>query len=266
MFEFPKIMAIVNVTPDSFSDSGKFNDSQFAIEYALKAIEDGADIIDIGGESTRPGSEPISVDEELQRVLPVIEGIRRHNSLAVVSIDTTKSIVAEKAVKAGANIINDISGGTFDVEMFDVASELCATLVIMHTTGTPAIMQSLAKYENVLKEVSDFLEIQILKAEQKGVKEIIIDPGIGFGKLYEHNIAILRNLDYFYSIKKPMLLGISRKSFIGKLLNIVNPQERDTATILLHSILLKYRIDYIRIHDYHSALMLKNLVNEIFLK
>lgn len=266
MFVFPKIMAIINVTPDSFSDGGQFNDISFAVEYALKAIDEGVDVIDIGGESTRPGAEPVNADEELKRVIPLIEGIRRHNSSAMISIDTTKSKVAESAIRLGANIINDISGGTFDAEMFDLAAKSGAKLVLMHTTGSPAIMQSLAEYDNVVRKITEFLEKQIQKAEQYGITDVIIDPGIGFGKLYEHNIEILRNIDFFRVLKKPILLGISRKSFLGTMLNIEIPKERDTATILLHSLLLRNNIDYIRIHKYQNAIMLKNLVNEIFFK
>jgi len=264
MISFPKIVAIINTTPDSFSDGGKFTDTQFAVEFALKAFSDGVDIVDIGGESTRPGANAISPSEELHRVMPVIEGIRKHNSNAVISVDTTKAEVAQAALKAGANIINDISGGTFDDDMFSIVSKFSAKMILMHTPGPPEIMQSMAKYGNAVKEVAEFLQNQVSKAESYGINHFIIDPCIGFGKLFEHNIEILRNLDYFYQIKKPILLGVSRKSFLGKITGVEKPQERDTATILLHSLLLKYRIDYIRIHNYRNALMLKNLQNEIF--
>jgi dihydropteroate synthase len=259
-------MCILNATPDSFSDGDRFANVDNAVEFALHAAERGVDIIDIGGESTRPGSEPVSEKEEMDRVLPIIEGIRRHNTNIALSIDTYKSAVANAAVKAGANIVNDISAGTFDDNMFETVANLKVPIILMHTPSPPRTMQTNANYENVVDEVKEFLLLRIQIAENFGINEIIIDPGIGFGKNFEHNIELIRNLDEFRALKKPILLGISRKSFLGQLTGIVAPAERDVATILLHSLLLRNNIEYIRIHNFELAIQLKMLQNEIFLK
>lgn len=266
MKPFPKIMCILNATPDSFSDGNRFRNVDNAVEYALMAAESGVDIIDIGGESTRPGSEPISEHVEIERVLPIIEGIRKHNNETTISIDTYKAVVAYEAIKTGANIVNDISAGTFDCDMFSTVAKLKVPIILMHTPDSPQIMQQRASYRNVVSEVISFLKSRIQDAKNHGIDEIIVDPGIGFGKNYEHNIEIIRNIDEFSELKKPILLGISRKSFIGQLTGIVSPPERDLATILLHSLLLDKNIDYIRIHNFELAIQLKLIQNEIFFK
>jgi dihydropteroate synthase len=264
MQAFPKIMCILNATPDSFSDGDRFANVDNAVEFALYAADSGVDIIDIGGESTRPGSEPVGEQEELDRVIPIIEGIRRHNANISISIDTYKSAVAHAAVKSGANIVNDISAGTFDSKMFETVAELKVPIILMHTPSPPQTMQMNTKYTDVVAEVKEFLSARIQSAEKSGINEIIIDPGIGFGKNYEQNIELIRNIDEFGELKRPILLGISRKSFLGQLTGIVPPAERDVATILLHSLLLRSNIEYIRIHNFELAIQLKMIKNEIF--
>lgn len=255
--KFPKIMGIVNVTPDSFSDGGLFIKSNAAIEWGLRLIEDGADILDIGGESTRPNSEPIDISEELKRVIPVIEGIKKRKPEAVISIDTTKYEVAKKAVECGATFINDVSGLRNDIRLAELAAEKSCSLIIMHMQGTPKTMQINPTYENVVEEVFQFLRQQTALAQNYGVGTIIADVGIGFGKTVDHNWELLRNLDKFTQLGVPLLLGISRKSFIGKTLNIENPVERDIPTLLLHSLLLRYEIDIIRVHNVKQFQMLR---------
>lgn len=259
-------MGIINVTPDSFSDGGLFVKPEAAVEWGLKLIEDGADILDIGGESTRPNSESISITEELKRVIPVIEGIKKRNPEAVISIDTTKYEVAKEAVESGATIINDVSGLRNDLRLSKLAAEKNCSLIIMHMQGTPKTMQTNPTYDNVVEEILQFLRQQIEVAKRYGVKTIFADVGIGFGKTVEHNWELLRNLDKFSQLGVPLLLGISRKSFIGKTLNIANPIERDIPTLLLHSLLLRFDIDTIRVHNVKQFQMLKTFYDNLYFK
>ncbi len=217
------IMGILNVTPDSFSDGGQYFKKNTAIEHALEMVKNGADIIDIGGESTRPFSDPVSLDEEISRVIPVIEGIRKKSDVCI-SIDTTKSIVASMALDVGASIINDISAMEIDPLMADVAVKFDCPLIIMHMKGTPKNMQDNPQYESLIPDIKDYLVDRIDFAISKGVnrKKIIIDPGIGFGKTVENNFEIINNLNHFVELNFPVLLGASRKSFIGISLNLVN--------------------------------------------
>ena len=210
------IMGVLNVTPDSFSDGGKFLDIESAVEHAKEMSRAGADIIDIGGESTRPGAAPVSAEEELRRVLPVIEGLRG----MVVSVDTTKAAVAEQALAAGARIVNDISGLRHDLRMVEVVRNAGAGVVLMHMQGTPQTMQQSPHYDDVIAEVRAFLAERVAFAESRGVKksQIAVDPGIGFGKTVAHNLQLLARLDELGALGCPLLVGTSRKSFIGKLL------------------------------------------------
>jgi len=214
------LMGILNITPDSFSDGGLFFDKEKAIARGLKMVEEGADFIDIGGESTRPGSQPLGLDEELHRVIPVIEFLAREVDVPV-SIDTYKSTVAKKAIEAGAQIINDISGLHLDSLLSQVAAKEDVPLVLMHIRGNPETMQKNIHYESLFSEIIQYLKDSIRRAESAGVdpEQIIIDPGIGFGKTVEDNLLILKNLKEFKILGKPLLLGTSRKSFIGKILN-----------------------------------------------
>lgn len=247
-FKNPKIMGIVNVTPDSFSDGGKYFSIDDAVNHAFKLIDEGADIIDIGGESTRPGSDPVSLEEELRRTIPVIKNIHQQRKDIIISIDTTKSEVSKQALDSGAQIINDISGLTFDEKMIDVAKEYNSGIVIMHIKGNPKTMQENPEYNDVVKEVYDFLLVQSIKAKQNDIDKIIVDPGIGFGKRIEDNFTLIKNLDYFQSLGYPVMIGLSKKSFIGKTLNLESDQ-REIGTIILETISILKSARIIRTHN-----------------
>ena len=239
-------MGVLNVTPDSFSDGGKFLDAGKAVEHARQIIRAGADIIDVGGESTRPGSLPVSVEEELQRVLPVIEQLRD----ATVSVDTTKSAVAERALAAGARIVNDISAGRFDERMIEVVRDAGAGLVLMHMQGTPQTMQQAPRYDDVVEEVHEFLREHVAFATKAGLEksQIAVDPGIGFGKTVEHNVALLANLQRLQDLGCAVLVGTSRKSFIGKLLGReANERLWGTAATVAWAVARGAQI--VRVHD-----------------
>ena len=214
------LMGVLNVTPDSFSDDGFFFDKKKAIAHGLRMVEEGADIIDIGGESTRPGSKPLELEEELRRVIPVIESLAKEVDVPI-SIDTYKSTVAQRAIEAGAEMINDISGLHFDPDLAQVAAKEDAPLVLMHIRGTPETMQKDVHYDSLFSEILQYLKDSIQRAESAGLdpRQIIIDPGIGFGKTVEDNLLIIKNLYEFRILGKPILLGTSRKTFIGKILN-----------------------------------------------
>jgi dihydropteroate synthase len=242
-------MGVVNVTPDSFFDGGLYFEPARAIERALELAAEGADIVDIGGESSRPGAHPISAKEEKKRILPVIEVLREKKNV-LISVDTTKAEVAEAAVAAGADIINDISAGRFDPQILRLAAESGAGLVLMHMKGTPRTMQAEPRYEDVVAEVRSFLEERIAAAEAGGVarESLIIDPGIGFGKKLEHNLALLNNLGSLVELGRPVLVGISNKSFIGKILNL-EPQDRLEGTVAAAVVSLLHGASILRIHD-----------------
>lgn len=252
-FDFLKktyLMGILNVTPDSFFDGGRYLNVNIATEQALRMVDEGADIIDIGGESTRPGAEPVTVDEELKRVIPVIEALCKKISIPI-SIDTYKARVAELAIQAGATIVNDISGLRFDPEMPAVVSKYKVPVVIMHIKGTPKDMQKNPSYNALIPEIIEYLRESIVIAKKAGIREdmIIIDPGIGFGKLPEHNLEIIKRLKDFTHLGKPVLIGVSRKSFIGKILNDAPPEGRleGTAAAVVAGILNGANI--VRVHD-----------------
>lgn len=247
-FEQPIMMGIINVTPDSFSDGGQFFEKEKAIEHGLKLFNDGADILDIGGESTRPGSEPVDESEEINRVVPVIEGILKHKPDAIISIDTTKSFVAKAAIESGAMIINDISAMTFDKNMVKIASEKKAAIILMHMQGTPQTMQQHPYYDDVILEIYDYLHQRIKFAEQNGVDKIIIDPGIGFGKRVEDNYEILQRLNEFKGLQKPIAIGVSRKSFLGKSLDL-EIGNRKEATLAAETLAIKNGANLIRTHE-----------------
>ena len=258
------IMGILNVTPDSFSDGGLYFDTQKAINHALSMIEDGADIIDIGGESTRPFSDPVSVDDELLRVIPVVKELRKRTD-TVISIDTTKSTVAKEACLVGADIINDISGMLFDAEMIDVAKDIGCPVVLMHIKGNPKTMQEDPTYDNVVSEIKCHLLDRIDYVIENGIdkKNIILDPGIGFGKTIENNFEILNRLDELTSIEYPFLIGVSNKSFIGKTLNI-NENDRLQGTIVANTIALQKGCKIFRVHNVKEAKRCLLIANKIF--
>jgi len=241
------IMGILNVTPDSFADGGRYAQPRQAVDVALKMVDEGADIIDIGGESTRPGSDPVSVEEELRRVLPVIEEISG-KTLIPISIDTYKSEVADRALQAGASIVNDISGMAFDAAMASVVARYGATAVIMHMRGTPKTMQHHPVYDDVVREVVDFLERQCEKARSAGIQQLMVDPGLGFGKTVQHNIALMQNLSALHEVGYPVLVGPSRKSFLGSILDLP-VDERLEGTAAAVALCIRNGASVVRVHD-----------------
>ena len=261
-FKFAYVMGILNITPDSFSDGGLFIDKEEAINYALEMIESGADIIDIGGESTRPGSEQASESEELERVIPVIDGILKSRAEAILSIDTTKANVAMEALKNGALVVNDISGGTFEPEIFDIVSEFNAVIILMHIKGKPKTMQVSPEYSDVVSEVYDHLLNQSAIASEHGIEKIIVDPGIGFGKRLEHNLTLINRLEDIKSIGFPVLIGLSRKSFIGNILNLP-VEDRDDATNSMNMLALCKGARIIRTHNVNQAVQTCKLFNKL---
>lgn len=244
------IMGILNVTPDSFSDGGVHFTGPSAVESGLRMVDNGADILDIGGESTRPGSEPVSLDEELRRVLPVIESLASKVNVPI-SIDTYKADVAGRAVDAGASIINDISGLRFDPEMSAVVSRCGVPVVIMHMKGNPKDMQQHPSYSALIPEILEFMRSRIAFAVQAGIPQdmIIIDPGIGFGKTFDHNLQILHNLGDFTSLGRPILVGPSRKAFIGKVLGNAPAAGRMEGTAAAVAISIMHGANLVRVHD-----------------
>jgi len=246
-------MGVVNVTPDSFYDGGLYFEPARAIEQALKLIADGADIIDVGGESSRPGAAPVSAKDEKKRILPVIEVVRERKDI-LISVDTTKAEVAEAAVAEGAHIINDISAGRFDPRMLPVAARSGAGLILMHMKGTPRTMQIAPHYDDVLGEVKAFLAERLEAAEACGVRResVLLDPGIGFGKELEHNLVLLNNLEALAGLGRPLLVGISRKSFIGKLLKLEAP-DRLEGTIAAAVVSVLHGASLLRVHDLRAV-------------
>ncbi len=243
-------MGILNVTPDSFSDGGRYMDRETALKRALVMIQEGADIIDIGGESTRPGSSPVDVQEELQRTIPIIKELARLTPTAI-SIDTYKSEVAKQALDAGASIINDISALGYDKDMAKVAAEYKASVVLMHIKGRPKDMQLNPSYEALIPEIMDYFRHRIRIALDAGISEdnIIIDPGIGFGKTFEHNLQVLRELRSFTVFNKPLLVGVSRKAFIGYITGGLPVEQRLEGSIAASVIAMMNGAHILRVHD-----------------
>lgn len=259
------IMGIVNVTPNSFYEGSRTYNHEDAIKRASRLIEEGATFIDVGGESTRPGSEPVSSEEEIERVCPVIEGIKKLYPEVLVSVDTYRASTALAAVKSGADIINDISGLTFDKDMVKVLVETNAPLILMHIKGEPKTMHIKPHYDDVLKEVYEFLEKQIDYAYENGLKKnkIIIDLGIGFGKNSEHNIELLKNISYFDSLNLPHLLAVSRKKFIGNTLELDNAKDRLFGTVGISVYARTKGIEIARVHDVKENLEAVRMVEAL---
>jgi dihydropteroate synthase len=250
---FPKLMGIVNVTPDSFSDGGHFTDVDAAVNHGLQLVEEGADILDIGGESTRPGATPVSLKEELARVLPVIEALKRQSSIPL-SIDTTKAEVARQAISAGACIVNDISGLAWDPEMIPLCAETDAGIICMHILGTPRTMQNEPHYEDVVGEISQYFEARLQALEQARISRgrVVLDPGVGFGKTAEHNLEILSHVKEFRQLDRPVLIGHSRKRFLKALLG--RPvEERLSGTVGVSVALAMQHADILRVHDVRAV-------------
>ncbi|MBN8467543.1 dihydropteroate synthase [Corallococcus exiguus] len=249
------LMGVVNVTPDSFSDGGSFPDAASAVEHGLKLVDAGADILDVGGESTRPGSLPVSAAEELSRILQVVEGIKRRSTVPI-SVDTTKAAVAKEALKAGAHLINDVTGFHSEPALAGVVAAAGAACCLMHTQGMPKTMQQDPRYQDVVGEVMDYLEEGMFQATEAGIprERILLDPGIGFGKTLEHNLFLLRRLEELRGLGQPLLVGTSRKSFLGKLTGGKGPQERLAATLgSVAAMAILGGADVVRVHDVGEA-------------
>ncbi len=246
-------MGIINATPDSFSDGGKFLDISKAIQHISLMKEQGATIIDIGGESTRPGSEPVNDLEELKRVIPILEEAITAFPTLVYSIDTTKVEVARQALQAGASIVNDVSGLQKDEMLGVVAAEFDASYIIMHSQGNPKTMQENPSYNDVVGDVAAFFERQITLAKKIGIRNIVLDPGIGFGKTVEQNLKLLAHLDKFMKFGFPLLVGASRKSMIGEILNEPTPENRIIGTVAVHYDALTKGARILRVHDVKQA-------------
>ena len=258
------IMGILNVTPDSFSDGGKYLEKNNAINHALAMIDNGADIIDVGGESTRPFSDPVSLDEEISRVIPVIEGIRKESDVCI-SIDTTKSEVATAALNSGASLINDVSAMEVDPLMIDVALKFDCPIIIMHMKGTPKSMQENPQYESLISDIKDYLQERVDFIVSKGInsKKIVIDPGIGFGKTVENNFEIINNLNHFTKMGFPVMLGASRKSFIGISLDLPE-EDRLEGSLAANIIGLQNGAKIFRVHDVAETNKAFVIANKIF--
>jgi dihydropteroate synthase len=251
IWTFPRaalVMGVVNVTPDSFSDGGSFHDRKAAIAHGLRLIDEGADIIDVGGESTRPGAAPVDEKEELRRVTPVIEALA---DKAPVSVDTTKPAVARAAVKSGAAIINDVAGNRADFEMWEVVAEARAGYVLMHMQGTPQTMQDNPRYKNLVEEVNEFFNERLkrLNAFAVASDQVVLDVGIGFGKTVEHNLQLLAGLKAFTKWKRPILLGASRKGFIGRITGAEQPADRLAGSLACACWGVAAGANIIRAHD-----------------
>lgn len=247
--ERPLLMGIVNVTPDSFSDGGRFLARDAAIDHALSLAEQGAAVIDVGGESTRPGAEPVPLDEEIRRVIPVIERLAPRTTIPI-SIDTTKAEVARQALAAGAEIVNDISGLTFDPAMIDVCRETGAGVICMHIQGTPQTMQLSPRYDDVVAEISAVFRERMAYLESRGIprERVMLDPGVGFGKTAQHNLDILSHISAFHALGRPLLIGHSRKRFLKKLLGR-EVDERLAGGIGVSIALAAQGVEMLRVHD-----------------
>ena len=244
------IMGVLNVTPDSFSDGGKFFAAEKAVEHGLKMTVDGAHIIDVGGESTRPGAEAIVAEEELRRVIPVIEKLRAKIDI-FISIDTSKAAVARAAIEVGASIVNDVTGGRGDTEMMPLVAKSQAAFIIMHMQGNPKTMQLEPRYDDVVSEVADFFRQQYARALECNVDPMAIafDPGIGFGKTLEHNLELIDNLGALRVDERPLVVGVSRKSFLAKLIGSSNMSDRLAPVVALTPLLRARGADVFRVHD-----------------
>ena len=248
----PLLMGILNVTPDSFSDGGRFNTITAALSQAEKMLSDGADIIDIGGESTRPYSLSVSSGEQVQRVIPIVKAIRTQLSTTVqISIDTRLSTVAKLALSEGANIINDISAGHNDPTILKVAADYNCPIILMHIKGTPQTMQDNPAYEDVVADVIDSLQLSVARAKQAGINpdKIVLDPGIGFGKTFEHNLKLLAHLNRFVEMGYPILLGTSRKKFLNALTATEKPEDLAIATSVTTALAVMAGVKILRVHD-----------------
>ena len=246
----PRIMGIVNVTPDSFSDGGMLGSAQDAIDHGLRLAEEGADILDIGGESTRPGADPVSLEEELARVIPVIEGLRAKTE-TLISIDTRKAEVMRRAAAAGADILNDVSALTYDPQSLAVAAETGLPVILMHAQGDPKTMNDDPHYADVVLDVFDFLEKRIAACEAVGIprSKLVADPGIGFGKHLHHNVAVMSALSLYHALGVPVLIGASRKKLIDRICDVPNPKDRVPGSLAAALAGAAQGVQITRVHD-----------------
>lgn len=248
----PLVMGIINATPDSFYAESRYSGTDALLKQAEKMLQEGADILDIGGQSTRPGSEKVSAEEELKRIIYGINAIHQRFPEAVISVDTYYSLVAKEAVEAGASMVNDISAGSLDELMIPIVASLHVPYILMHMKGTPQTMQQSPQYDNVTKEVLDFFIFKTEELRKAGIPDIIVDPGFGFGKTIEHNFELLRNLQVFKILGKPLLLGVSRKSTVWKTIG-TSADEALNGTTVLNTIGLMNGANIIRVHDVKEA-------------
>ena len=259
----PKIMGILNLTPDSFYDGGLFNNTDLALAQTEKMLLEGATFIDVGGASSKPGAVEISIDEELARVLPIIEEIQKRFPEAIISIDTYRSVVAQQAVATGAAIVNDISSGSLDAKMLDTVGALGGVpYIAMHMQGKPQNMQDNPSYDNVLVAIRSFFTAKIDDAHKAGIHDVIIDPGFGFGKTLDHNYSLLKNLSSMQMDGIPMLIGLSRKSMIHKYLKI-DVSDALNGTTVLNTIALKQGAQILRVHDVKEAQQAIHLIEKL---
>lgn len=261
----PLVMGVLNVTPDSFSDGGRYADSQLAIDAAKRMVDDGADLIDIGGESTRPGSSPVAADEQVRRTKPVIAGIVGAKLPVTLSIDTTRARVGQEALDAGAFMLNDISAGTDDPDMLPLAASRKAPIALMHMKGTPMTMQSLASYSDVVDEVRTHLTARVDAAVAAGIAKdrILLDPGIGFAKGMDHNLQLLKRLPELAAMGYPLLAGTSRKKFIGTLTGDTEPQDRIMGTAASVAWSVANGAGVVRVHDVKEMLKVVKVIRAI---
>jgi dihydropteroate synthase len=258
----PKVMGILNVTPDSFFDGGRYQNEKKTLSQVERMLNDGASIIDVGGMSSRPGAKIISVEEELQRVVPVIDLIIKNFPQTVISIDTIRAKVAKKSVEHGASIINDISAGNIDSELFQTVADLGVPYILMHMKGTPETMQKNVQYDNIVLEVTDFMIKKIGELRELGVKDIILDAGFGFGKTVDHNYQLLKYMHQFQIMDLPILAGVSRKSMICKVLDI-EPKDALNGTTALHLVALQQGAKLLRVHDVKEAVEVVKLWQQL---
>ena len=258
----PKVMGILNITPDSFFDGGKFIDETDILKHIEKMLVEGATFIDIGGYSSRPGAKDISEEEEKHRVLPVIEAALKNFPHCILSVDTFRSTIAKLAVETGAGLINDISGGSLDKKMPEVIAALQVPYIIMHMQGTPQTMHTLTNYENLLKEMIDHFHQKINMFQSLGVKDLIVDPGFGFAKTTHQNFEVLKKLDYLRILEKPILVGLSRKSTIWKTLSL-SPEEALNGTTVLNTVALLKGASIVRVHDVKEAMEAVKLIKAL---
>ena len=261
-FNTPLIMGIINTTPDSFFEDSRTQSIDLILKQVSQFINEGVDVVDIGGYSSRPGADDVTEQEEINRILPAIIAIRKAHPNLIISIDTFRPTVAEVALKNGANIINDISGGLLDTSIFKIASDYTAPYIMMHMKGTPKNMQNNTQYQHLIKDLVYFFSKQIQLAQQFGVKDIIIDPGLGFSKTLDQNYEIIEHLDLFKVLEKPILIGASRKSMLYKLLDIT-PKEALNATTIINTIALLNGANILRVHDVKEAVEVKKIVEKI---